>query len=93
MEYLEYYKEMKDTVEEIKNLDIIVQNNLGFHSQIVINLFDDIAEDILDDKFNAGVVLYDVYNLLEVFSREKVKDIEILEQLKEKLERINKVVL
>ena len=93
MEYLEYYKEMKDTVEEIKNLDIIVQNNLGFHSQIVINLFDDIAEDILDDKFNAGVVLYDVYNLLEVFSREKVKDIEILEQLKEKLERLNKVVL
>lgn len=93
MEYLEYYKQMKDTLSEIKELDRKVQQKLGFYSQVVIDLFDEMAENILDDKFNIGKTLYYVEVLLECFSREKVKDIEILEELKEKLDNLNKLVL
>ena len=94
MEYLEYYKEMKDTIQEIKDLhtDVWISSSIKY-SDIVSDLFDDITNDIEDDKFNIGITLYKTYSLLSVFDPAKKDDIEVLEQLREKLERINKVTL
>lgn len=93
MEYLEYYKEMKDAVKEIQELETKVYYNMGKHSQLVIDLFEEITEDIEENSFNAGATLYNLENVLEIFDPAKKDDIEALEQLKEKLERLNKVVL
>lgn len=93
MEFLEYYKEMKDTVKEIKNLDEKLSNNSGRHSRIVLDIFDKLTSDIENDEFSAGSTLYDVENLLEVFNPAKKEDIEILEQLQEKLNRLTRVSL
>jgi len=93
MEYLEYYKEMKDTVKEIQELETKIYYNMGKHSQLVIDLFEEITEDIEEEDFSVGATLYRLYNILEIFDPAKKDDIEVLEQLKEKLERINKVVL
>jgi len=94
MEYLEYYKEMKDTIAEIGELkaEIWYKSEIPY-SDIVLDLFDDITNDIEDDKFNIGITLYKTYSLLSVFDPAKKDDIEVLEQLKEKLERLNKAVL
>lgn len=81
---------MKDTVQEIKDLS----KEVGFgYSQIVIDLFEKTREEITDGEFDEMTTLYYVLNLLEVFSREKVKDIEILEQLRDKLNRLTRVTL
>jgi len=93
MEYLEYYKEMKDTVKEIQDLETKIYYNMGKHSQLVIDLFEEITEDIGEESFSAGATLYNLENILEIFDPAKKDDIEVLEQLKEKLERINKVTL
>lgn len=93
MEFLEYYREMKDTVKEIEDLDKKVSDDCGRYSRIVVDLFDKITTDIFNNEFSAGSTLYDVENLLEVFSLEKVKDIEILEQLRDKLNRLTRVTL
>lgn len=93
MEYLEYYKFMKDTLKEIKDLDSQVYYNMGKHSQLVIDLFERLTDDIVEETFNVGSTLYLVENTLEIFNPAKKEDIKILEQLKEKLELLNKITL
>lgn len=93
MKYLEYYKEMKDTVKEILELDNEVYKNMNNHSQFTMDFFEEVTYNIEEDKFNAGSTLYKLENILEIFDPAKKDDIEVLEQLKEKLERLNKVVL
>lgn len=88
------YKDMKDTIAEIGEIkaEIWYKSKIPY-SDIVLDLFDDITNDVEDDKFNIGVYLYKTYSLLSVFDPEKKDDIEVLEKLKEKLERLNKIVL
>lgn len=84
---------MKDTIDEIQGLDKEVNRSLGEYSQIIVDLFDDIAENIIDSNLNAGLTLYYVESLLDIFNPAKKEDIQILEQLKEKLERLIRVTL
>ena len=81
---------MKDTIEEIRQIGT---SSKHLHSTIVANLFEKLLGDIFCDRFNETITLYDVENLLEVFDPAKKEDIEILEQLKEKLLKLNRTVL
>lgn len=93
MEFLEYYKEMKDTIQEIKQLDSDIYYNMGKHSQFIIDYFERLTENIDEEIFNAGAELYHLENVLEIYNPAKKEDIEILEQLKEKLNRLTRVSL
>jgi len=84
---------MKDTIQEIHDLEKHTYYNMVHHSQITIDLLGNLVDDILIDNFNVGSTLYHLENLLEVFNPALKKDIEILEQLKEKLNRLNKMSL
>lgn len=81
---------MKDTIQEIKDLN----KKVGFgNSQIVIDLFEKTRDEILEGELDEMTTLYYVENLLEVFNPAKKEDIEILEQLQEKLNRLTRVSL
>lgn len=84
---------MKNTIQEIKDLESAIYYNMGKHSQLVIDLFEEITEDIEEDSFSVGATLYNLENVLDIFDPAKKEDIKVLEQLKEKLERLNRVTL
>ncbi len=81
---------MKDTISEIKYL---CNNTASKHSELIHNLFEKLVDRINDYTFDVGIALYEVENLLDIFNPAKKEDIKILEQLKEKLERLNTVRL
>lgn len=84
---------MTDTIQEIKDLETGIYYNMGKHSQLVIDLFEEVTEDIEEDSFSIGATLYNLENILDIFDPAKKEDIKVLEQLKEKLERLNRVTL
>lgn len=85
---------MKDTIKEIGEIKAEIWYKSSYpYSDVVLDLFDDITNDVEDDCFNARVALYRCISLLSVFDPAKKEDIVVLEQLKEKLERLNKVNL
>ena len=84
---------MKDTVKEIEELALSLGTLPDYYSEILIDLFDEIAQSIKYNSFEARLVLYKVENLLDIFNPALKADIKLLEELKEKLERLNKIVL
>jgi len=84
---------MKDTIQEIQKLTSSLGELPDYYSDIVIDLFDSISQQIKYGEFYEKISLYEVENLLSVFNPALKKDIEILEQLKEKLNRLNKMSL
>lgn len=84
---------MKDTLKEIQTLTSSLGSLPDYYSDIVIDLFDKISQAIKYGEFDERTSLWEVENLLSVFNPALKKDIEILEQLKEKLYRLNKISL
>lgn len=85
---------MKDTIQEIGEIKAEIWYKSTYpYSDVLLDLFDDITNDVEDDRFNVGVSLYRCISLLSVFDPAKKEDIKVLEQLKEKLERLNRVTL
>lgn len=84
---------MKDTIAEIKQLDSDIYYNMSKHSQFIIDYFERLTENIDEEMFNPGSELYHLENVLEIYNPAKKEDIEILEQLREKLNRLIRTTL
>lgn len=80
---------MKDSIKELKT----EFKESDKYSDIVNDLFTQLIFDIEENYFSEKHSLYRVESLLSVFDPAKKEDIEILEQLRDKLLRLNKTVL
>ena len=80
---------MKDSIKELK----IEFRESDKYSDIVNDLFSKLRFDIEENYFSERHSLYKVESLLSVFNPAKKEDIEILEQLRDKLLQLNKTIL
>lgn len=80
---------MKDAIKELKT----EFRESDKYSDIVNDLFTQLIFDIEEGYFIERHALYKVESLLSVFNPAKKEDINILEQLRDKLLQLNRTVL
>ena len=75
---------MKNKLQE---LETKVWNNMGNLCQITIDLVQDAEQDCEDEDWSAEAYSYKVSCVLDIADEDRVKDIEILQELLEILEK------
>lgn len=57
------------------------------HSQLVIDLIDEIEDSNLDNLESRGALIYEIENVLEIIDPKRIDDIKVLTDLKLALRR------